>query len=300
MGVKMSEPMISLKALFDLQDRLASDFGRHVDGASRVVLVWLVDHGQPIKFSQIPAGPQVAPEVQPAPDLNAAAGSLAADQGPDGAEAFLPGADDAPATPVAGGVAPDPVRPGLQPRWTAAEDAKAIRLASAGQKSRDIAAALGRPAEGTRFRLSNVLKPAIDAGRRAAGHRVPLPQGPGAKAEPAPAPPPAKAEPTAAVPDMSRPGWWRAATAALNALGYKAPFDTLVDLALTEGLLKGIKIDMLAADLRIDAPALKNRWRLLVDCVGTHDGNHPTLEEQRHLLDILRHRAGDTSVQAAE
>lgn len=64
---------------------------------------------------------------------------------------------------------------------------------------------------------------------------------------------------------------------------------------------QGVRLDQLAADMRISATDLKNRWRALLSCVGTPEGAPPKLADQDRLLHVLRHRAGAVpSAEAAE
>lgn len=347
---------ISLNAMFGLSDALSP----YVDAEDRigvlwVVLGWCANQGfltprpemrrnfvsMPFLAHAVwpeppeegvaednPAGPQassVKPDPKAAGDLNAVADRTECEvEAPMGAEGVVLSPDDAPATPVAGGVAPQ-----LQPtRWTDEEDERAIAMKLAGHSAGVIAAALGRPEQGTSFRLKTKLKDRIDAARKAArneqaegpkeggaesgGDCSGLKSGEGPREAAAPEESEEEAKPqdrpvaAADIPapappfDPSRPGWWRTANANLSTLGYRRPFTARGDLQLVEDLLKGMKIDVVAADMLISAVELKNRWRALLSAVGTPDGKQPTIEEQAHLLEILRARAAEKSLKAAE
>ncbi len=281
-----------------------------------------------LETHDIPTGPQASsgkPDTKAAGDMNAVADRPESeDKAPMGAEGVVLSPDEAPATPVAGGVAPQ-----LQPtRWTDEEDERAIAMKLAGHSAGVIAAALGRPEQGTAYRLSVKLKDRIDAARKAArkeqaegpkeggaesgGDCSGLKSGEGPREAAAPEESEEEAKPqdrpvaAADIPapappfDPSRPGWWRTANANLSALGYRRPFTARGDLQLVEDLLKGMKIDVVAADMLISAVELKNRWRALLSAVGTPDGKQPNMEEQAHLLEILRARAAEKSLKAAE
>lgn len=292
--------------------------------------VWPEPPGEPIA-EDIPAGPQAHPETAAAGDLNTEAAVSVDGQGPEGAEGVNLSPVEAPATPVAGGVAPEPeVKGGRPPLWTREEDRKAVDMRIAGHSPGIIAAALGRPVAGTEFRLRTVLKPRLEDARRAVEHgsvkvhpdkEVALePPVPGAapaeeaapKAGAAAVEETAEGGVTAASPsavdipapappfDPSRPGWWRAANSILNALGYRRPFSAQGDLQLVEDLLKGMSIDVIAADMLISAVDLKNRWRALLSAVGVPEGSRPKIDEQQQLLEILRARAVEKTLKAAE
>lgn len=358
----MTDTMISLKDLFGLYDRIEGELG-NADlswPVTKAVLQWLADQGyfarQELSMRSsgispaiypppptmadmvhevvarfgaqtgIPAGPQASsgkPDPKAAGDLNAVADHPECEvKAPMGAEGGASRPVEAPATPVAGGVA-------LSARWTPEEDEQAIAMRLAGHSSSMIAAALGRPEQGTAFRLRTVLKDRIEAAR-AKGAATPAPElaaeetelparasergaesggdcsgvssgeSPCEAAEEEADQQPATAANTAPPFDPSRPVWWRTANANLNALGYRKPFNAAADLQLVEDLLKGIKIDVLSADMLISAIDIKNRWRALLSAVGTPEGKLPNLEEQGHLIEILRARAAETSLKAAE
>ena len=318
----MPEAMISLPALFELDDALSPfvDTDARI-GALRAVLRWAEAQGflwpRPEAVRIVGISPVLSSAVFPPPSGDDLA------EAPKGGEGVSP-PDEAPATPVAGGVAPLPVqKPGLAPLWSEEEDEKAIALKLSGHTAHEIAQVLGRPEAGTTSRLSKTLKARIDAARQA---------GAGSVKPPAPEPDqPAEAQPddggplhvvegpmvaaaileqvpaaTVTIPasapafDPSQPGWWRTANANLSALGYRRPFNAQGDLQLVEDLLKGMKLDMVAADMLISAVDLRNRWRALLSAVGTPEGKLPNIEEQRHLLEILRARAAEKSLKAAE
>ena len=267
-----------------------------------------------------PAGPQALsgkPDAKAAGDLNAVADRPEIEaKAPQGAEAVIPAADAAPvppvagggtsshptSTPVAGGVAPEPPKRGLPPLWTEEEDARAIAMRVAGHPVLAIAEALGRPEQGTGYRLRHVLKARI---AEAMAKGVAAPDEQAASSEQGPAEDPGAAagnvtEIAAAAPpfDPTRPAWWKEAHRNLNFLGHRQPFTAELDLQLVTGLLKGETIDVLAVDMAIDGVSLKNRWQALVACVGTPEQQRPTLDEQKRLLAILTAR-GDRA-EAAE
>lgn len=318
---------ISLASLFDLFGRLEGEIGNTMQSwrATKAVLQWAEaqgfltegrqhqDHlsrveGGPADIKiDIPAGPQAAPEGEAAGCLNDKAAPSDTAKAPTGAEGEAPAPEDAPAPPVAGGgapqAAPQPEKRQLPPLWTEDEGRIAVFMAAEGHKAEAIARHLGRPVQGTIFRLRNKLADKIAAARLegTSGARGP---------DPLPDAPPAADLPPAALVaiapiapapafDPVPPAWWREAQNNLNALGYRRPFTATFDLQLVEELQRGTRLDVLAADTMISALDLKNRWRALLSCVGTSEGTKPTLEEQQRLLQILRHRAGEL-VKAAE
>lgn len=238
----------------------------------------------------IPAGPQGAP-MEPAGDLNAVAGEIGSAQGPEeGAEDCAPWSNDAPGLPVAGGspsipepapapepepepepepvVAPDPVagrRANVARSWTDAEDRRAWDLRKRGMTAAMIARELGRPVEGTGWRLRNVL-PAKMAGME----------------QPSRSPDPVTPAPVQAPQPL--PAWHRDINAELNALGYKSPWSAALDLDLVERLARGEKLPVIALDFGIDVSAAKARWTALTP-------NGVSLKFQEQLLTVLRARA---------
>lgn len=257
--------------------------------------------------TKIPAGPQEEPEGQAAGDLTEQAAALDDLPGPEGAEVAIPSTDEAPASPVAGGDAPQPEKKSLPPLWTEEEDATAVQMRAEGHTVAAIAARLGRPEGGTGFRISKILKGRIAEAMSKQGGLTAVPATAGAdQVEPtkddrplqkiAPQP----HQPFVPPEEPGRPSWWRTASAHLNALGHRKPHTPATDLQLAEDVLKGLKLDVIAADMLISAVDLKNRWRALLSAVGTPEGNRPTIDEQEHLLQVLRFRAGKSEQQAAE
>lgn len=130
------------------------------------------------------------------------------------------------------------------------------------------------PMNGQRVSPAPAVSPAVDAG--AAGPRTQSPVQ--ASLQQRVSPPPV-------APDPARPLWWREIEATLNALGYKGGWSASDDLALAEGLAKGVQLPILADQLGHEPAACKARFIAL-----TPDG--VTIEGQSHLLQVLRHRAG--------
>jgi hypothetical protein len=247
--------------------------------------------------TEIPAGPQDEADGPPAEE----AGAPARIQGPEGAEGALH-PDDAPVPPVAGG-GTSLQKPSA---WTDDQDNRAKALRRAGKTHPQIAAALGRPVQGVKFRFSQKLNAEMSAedAPKPSDSEQPAPQ---VAAEPD-APPPASGPdgdgeagslaPAAAAPapafDPAAPLWFRQIDAVLRAIGYKAPFSPGIDLEFVERLCKGEKLAIIAADLGIDAARLKDRWVALIP------DPRPTIGEQQRVLEVLRHRAEAASLKAAE
>lgn len=330
----MSDPKISMRALFALNEVLskhtyqsshleiqeqmlkwADEQGfladRPVEPASPHHVEWVfvgADMSAAVVTEEIPAGPQDDPEGPAAGDLTEQAAASDDLPGPGGAEVAIPSTDEAPASPVAGGDAPQPEKKSLPPLWTEEEDRTAIEMKVQGHTAAAIAAKLGRPEGGTAFRINKILKDRIADALAAQSGLSAMPVTAGAdqviptKEEP-------KLEkiqlqphqPSGLPPEEpGRPAWWRQASAQLNALGHRRPHTPATDLQLAEDVLKGLKLDVIAADMLISAIDLKNRWRALLSAVGTPEGRMPSMDEQSHLLQILRFRAGKTEQQAAE
>jgi len=251
----------------------------------------------------IPPGPQIEAAGQAARDLNATAAASEPHQGPEGAEAASSPAKDAPVAPVAGGATSKPAgKKPLPPLWTEDEDARAIEMSVAGMSTKVIANTLGRPVEGTKFRLNVKLRDRISAAKRAAAAPLqvdpaPAPaDAPVARPEPRPEPrPPAPAtlKPSVHAFDASRPLWWRQIEAVLDSIGHKAPWTPALDLELIEELARGRKLAEIAADMRIDPAKVKDRFFTL------NPAGRPSLVDQERLLQVLRARAAPAA-QAAE
>ncbi len=154
-------------------------------------------------------------------------------------------------------------------RWTEEEDERAIQLTLEGKTAREVAAALGRPLSGTKYRIGQNLRARIEARR----------------GQPAPAAPVTASAPTsAAAPcDASLSPSDRSVEARLNALGYVKPWDSTLDLEMVELLISGTKAAHAAEILEIPKHQVINRWhRLCPD---------PTFENQKRLITALRRRA---------
>ena len=184
--------------------------------------------------------------------------------------------------------APIPSRAG-EP-WTDEEDARAIEMKRDGMSARKIAEALGRPVQGTCFRLSKVLQDRIKQPAKSPTAKSPaaIPAEPQTKGDT-----PKGAAVAAPQFDPTTPLWFRQLDAVLTAIGYKTPWTPALDLELVEELARGRRVAEVAADMKIDAAAVKARWFAL-----TPDGR-PTITEQEQLLKVLRHRAQGVA-QAAE
>ena len=329
----MSDAKISLGALFALQGRMEKFLGSSgAFAATKTALEWAdeqgfltdrpiqpatphhvewifvgADMGTAVVTEEIPAGPQDDPEGPAAGDLTEQA--VASDDlpGPEGAEVAIPSTDEAPASPVAGGDAPQPEKKSLPPLWTEEEDATAVQMRAEGHTVAAIAARLGRPEGGAGFRISKILKGRIEAAMsKQGGLSAILPTAEAVQVEPAKDDQPLQKiaaqphQPVGLPDEPGRPSWWRVAADHLNALGHRKPHTPATDLQLAEDVLKGLKLDVIAADMLISAVDLKNRWRALLSAVGTPEGNRPTIDEQEYLLQILRFRAGKSKQQAAE
>lgn len=160
--------------------------------------------------------------------------------------------------------------PGAARKWTAAEDATALRMKSEGATAVQIAAALNRPLHGTRFRLQNLARPAA----------------PPAAVLPQVAPQPVPVEP-AFVPSeggVAPPRWLREIQQRLDALGNAAPFTPAADLALCEALARGARGADVAAGLGVALNLLRQRHIALLPDLG--------MQAQERLLAELRRRAG--------
>lgn len=156
-----------------------------------------------------------------------------------------------------------------------------------------IAAKLGRCKKAVSVKLATVRK------RRAAaeskGRRKPpqtaLPERPvrppDQPAPPDPAPPRQRDEPRPVVrPDHSEfPINEKALTAYLDALGYVGDWDAVKDFQLVGLLMQGMKLDMIAAQLKVGLVSTGLRWRALNERIGD-------LDHQKLLLRVLKQRAG--------
>ncbi len=204
------------------------------------------------------------------------------------------------------------------PRWSEAEDATAMEMKLAGASVREIAAALGRPEPATQMRFRRHLNARREADARAkpaavaasvptvaanpvkmaladgapealAHEKVMAPATP--KVAPVAAPKPevahAVAPPAAVAPpfEPGKPAWRRKIESYLDFIGNKAPWTAALDLALVEGLAKGVAKELLADQLGVEIGAIKARFIAL-----TPDG--PGIEYQKNLLTVLRERAG--------
>lgn len=149
--------------------------------------------------------------------------------------------------------------------------------------------ATAAPMNGQRVSPAPAVSPAVDAG--AAGNKMLGGERGGLQrhslADDAPVQVAVSAAALGAGPatEAGRPLWWREIEATLNALGYKGGWSASDDLALAEGLAKGVQLPILADQLGHEPAACKARFIAL-----TPDG--VTIEGQSHLLQVLRHRAG--------
>lgn len=221
------------------------------------------------------------------PDAGAAApifpdprGDIARGDGEQAPVAAGPREGEAPA-PLA--AEPEAVTPGSAralaataqpPRWTEEEDATAIRMAverlrvdhwTDTELARVIAAALGRPQEGTKFRLKTKLWGAIQAGLKAPKPAAPEPEPvapPLVVVEAAPVPEAvfAKPQPEPAAPEpQPRPLGNSAAARHLTSLPPSVDWTREDDIELLEALGRGFKLAEIAVDMRRDWAALKRR-----------------------------------------
>lgn len=95
--------------------------------------------------------------------------------------------------------------------------------------------------------------------------------------------------------DPSRPAWWREANANLNALGYRKPWTAQLDLDLaTKALSDQMSVAEVALDMGMDSRAVKDRCQALKSCMPSRSMH---ISE---LVEILRARAAETSLKAAE
>lgn len=267
-----------------------------------------------LRDDENPAGPQASsgkPDPKAAGDLNAVAARPECEvKAPMGAEAVIPAADDAPATPVAGGVASKRARgAGQSPLWTEEEDERAIAMRLAGHSATEIAEALGRPLQGTQYRLYHQLKARIAAALAVGAGSSAGQSEPAADAEEQavssgedPAEDPAGAvdstAETVAVAPADAPLWdaiwWREANANLNALSWRRPFNAATDLSIAEGIVeRGLGIAKISADLGLDSRQVKDRWTALKSCA-------PKGSTRTDLLAVLRHRSGSNGETARE
>lgn len=86
------------------------------------------------------------------------------------------------------------------------------------------------------------------------------------------------------------PVWHAAIGRHLDKLGYPGAWSAGLDLDLAEGLAKGIKLNMLAADFGLDASALRARFAALTACVRD-ERDMMTIDQQKRLLTVLKLRA---------
>ena len=77
--------------------------------------------------------------------------------------------------------------------------------------------------------------------------------------------------------------------ARMNALGYAAPFTPYIDYTLVSDLAKGVKLDMISADLGIDTQLLKRRWMTMIAGIEAPRGGLSP-NDQGNLLVELRAR----------
>jgi len=281
----MTDAVISLEALFDLKQRLVAAGVTEINivKAEHAVLQWVDDQGM--------LTPRIERlEIAPDPQIeNPAPAPVEIDDVPGLASPLIKA--DRPTAPAAASdpePAPIPSRAG-EP-WTDEEDARAIEMKRDGMSARKIAEALGRPVQGTCFRLSKVLQDRIKQPAKSPAAKSPaaIPAEPQTKADT-----PKGAAVAAPQFDPTTPLWFRQLDAVLTAIGYKTPWTPALDLELVEELARGRRVAEVAADMKIDAAAVKARWFAL-----TPDGR-PTITEQEQLLKVLRHRAQGVA-QAAE
>lgn len=84
----------------------------------------------------------------------------------------------------------------------------------------------------------------------------------------------------------------RQIAAELAALGYRDPWTAKLDLGVVEDLMRGAKAPEVALDMGIDLKAFSERARRLYDTIRDSRGQ-VTLDGQKDLLAVLRHRAGE-------
>jgi uncharacterized protein YoaH (UPF0181 family) len=181
-------------------------------------------------------------------------------------------------------------------RWSAEEDAKAVegmldfeaRGLSFKESVKLVAEALGRPYEGTYSRLRKVLAYELSAARL---KRCELAAKAVAQEEVVALAPEQVTPPAAVASDagVTIPWGQRIFRDHLNALGNPEPFSPLIDHSLVSDLGQGTKLNMIAADLGIDAKQLLDRWIALTKpSVTPRGGLSPN--DQKYLLAELKSR----------
>lgn len=190
-----------------------------------------------------------------------------------------------------------------------AEKATIRQMMKDGKPRREIADRLGRRLQTISLYMSRHLQakaesapPAPRSSSPAAGGAVTsrvAPQAPKERAVTGPARAVASGIP---LPDAATsdnlPRRRREIRSALSEVPDRDGFDPELDLALVEGLYKGIKVAQLALDFRVDAQQLLKRFR---EVEGAARGNRDIMpiEDQTYLLEELRARAAAQRGQAA-
>lgn len=194
---------------------------------------------------------------------------------------------------------PEPKSSGVK-LWTAAEDARALVMVEAGHTAEEIAADLGRPVEGTKWRLKTKLKSQYAGRVQTATISRTVDQ---VLIEPAPAPvavsPPVDLVIASKLPAGRAPSFTmlpvegttadRHLHAHLNALGYPGEWSPRLDSEILAALSRGAKFGAVCVELELDHKRALARFDALAAGVRV-DGKF-TIEAQSRLTVALRERA---------
>ncbi len=298
--------------------------------------------GEGVEGAEISAEPsrsggEEVPQVSAFPEVLAESGGGAVMAAAEPPAAPAPTPDPAPVAGSASALAAT----SQPPLWTREEDDRLVDLVVNGiaknglSKSASIRAAalaLGRPEQGTAFRLQHKLKSRLDAALTEAAmgqaqtETPEIPevaktgpdQGEAAAVETIPAAvhadatapdldakskamAAAHAAPEEALPRGAAPeglqGLERLLWQYLRDHRPRAPLTHATDLDLVQGLARGDKLPILAADMGLDTSLLKDRYRTLTAPIIDGRGN-PSIEGHKRLLKVLRLLA-DPSAKAA-
>jgi|GEM_PF-6316881 len=202
---------------------------------------------------------------------------------------------------------PEPKAGGVK-YWTAAEDARAVAMVEAGHTAEEIAADLGRPVMGTKWRLQTKLKRQYDGRVQTATIPRTVDQ---VSVEPVPAPASVAVSPPAdlviASTPPAAPGFTmlpvdgtsadRHMHAHLDDLGYPGKWSPRLDSDMLAALGRGAKFGAVCVELELDHKLAVARFNALAACVRV-DGRF-TIEAQSRLTVALRERADAAEARVA-
>lgn len=200
--------------------------------------------------------------------------------------------------------------------WTPEEDSAAIaayvaaldRGSSVAHAARRAADIVGRPYEGTRWRLTVKMKAQVAAARGMPAQAV-LPAPAASVPVSAEAVAAAAVAAAAQVPvpagagkmplDIKLPQVQRLIRDHMNMLGNPAPFSRYVDFSLVSDLAKGLKLDIISADLGIDSQKLQRRWIAMIEPIALPRGGVSAADQQHLLAEMKARVAALTAASAA-